>query len=142
MATKAKTHAHYERAVAEIINDLPSSANIALPRVNDKTTRAWQRYAVCRMAFSSAKQQHDIAREAVLAASHIPPEPGTHMLHDSPHVVVTAQVKAPAMRLDETKLLMMLGERCDVTIDEARAMLDKCRSPGEPAVQLSVTLKR
>lgn len=137
-----KNHADYVRVVVEQVDCAVDPSLAAMPVGRNLLARMAQRFGLVKAVHNHAQKLYNDARAEIISHAHIPPEPGTHMVCDSPHVMLTAQVTAPVRRLDETLLVNMLMERLELDAPEADALLDTCRLAGDPVTKLQVVLKK
>lgn len=132
----------YKDAVEDHIKRITEPDTLNMPVGKTALARMAQQFALTRYAFNIAKGLYEDSRLTLINKIKGPVTPGDYTLCDTPQVILVAQVTEAPRRLNEAALLDMLMERMDIEQDEAQALIDGCKIPGDPVIKLQVTPKR
>ena len=140
--TEAKSHVDYQRIVELTAEGAVDPPLLGMPPGNNALSRMAQSFALARMLYNKAEKLYNVQRAAIIAKARVPGETGTHVLCDTPQVMLSAQVTEPVRRLNEQAVAELLAERLDIDMEDAMQLVDTCRVAGDPVVKLSVVLKK
>jgi hypothetical protein len=128
--------------IAEAVNRIGTQIGVRLEIPNDETAHAAQELYVAQQIKRAAESRAETAREEFVKLITAPVHKGKHIVHDSAHATVIADMRSSPRRLVEAKLASSIVKRFNITIEDAQALIDSAKQASDSLVmQLTPALK-
>jgi len=106
--------------------------------INDPASAAAAEYAIACALARAAEDRKDLARNSL--QPYVQPyldKPGVHVIVDSPHVKLVANVVRGGRRLNEHLLLANIMQQCNVDYQTACEIIESSKVEGNNQVRLT-----
>lgn len=132
--------------IAEAVNRIGTQIGVRLEIPNDEAAHLAQELYVAQQIKRAAESRANSAREEFIkfleADKKVPTRNGKHVVHDSVHATVIADMRASPRKLDAALLASRIAKKFEISIEEASSLIEDCKSASTSLVmQLTPALK-